>query len=103
MKRPLIRRLLNLDFENLLDALTTRQHLNPHEPLADALARTVECVGVCPQAIDEAVRWLALDPSTSIGRLRRTELTQLARSIHRFWRQPQQQPLHRPTPVTPQA
>jgi hypothetical protein len=79
--------LLNADFQNLLDALTERQHLSPHEPLAQSLARTVDCLGVCPGAIDEATRWLAIDPSISIGRLRRTELNQLARSIHRFWRQ----------------
>ena len=90
MKHSLIRRLLNADLQNLLDALTTRQHLNPHEPLGDALARTVDSLGVCPDAIEHALRWLSLDPSVSIGRLRRTELTQLARSVHRFWR-PQRQ------------
>jgi hypothetical protein len=87
MKRSLVRRLIDADFQNLLDALTTRQHLHPHERLADTLAATVECVGVCPKAVDDAVRWLAVDADTRIGRLRRTELTQLAQSIHRFWRQ----------------
>ena len=95
MKHSLIRRLLNADFQNLLAALTTRQHLNPHEPVADSLAKTVDSLGVCPIAIEEAVRWLSLDPSTPVGRLRRTELTQLARSVHRFWRQRQPQ-----TPAT---
>jgi hypothetical protein len=75
------------DFQRLLDELTTRQHLSPHAAVADALARTVDCLDVCPVAMDQAVQWLAIDPRTSIGRLRRTELTQLARSIHRFWRQ----------------
>jgi hypothetical protein len=28
-----------------------------------------------------------MDRTTSVGRLRRTELVQLARSLHRFWRQ----------------
>jgi hypothetical protein len=91
MKHSLIRRLLNADLKNLLEALSTRQHLNPHEPLADALAHTVDSLGVCPNAIEQSLRWLSLDPATSIGRLRRTELTQLARSIHRFWRQRQPQ------------
>ena len=38
-------------------------------------------------AIEQALNWLQLDGSQSVGRLRRTELMQLARSIHRFWRQ----------------
>jgi hypothetical protein len=91
MRHSFIRRLLNADFHNLLESLTTRQHLAPHEPLADALARTIDSLGVCPNAIEQALAWLSLDPSTSIGRLRRTELTQLARSVHRFWRQQQRQ------------
>ena len=76
--------------EKLLDVLTTRQYLTPHERVADVLSRTVNCLGVCPAAVDEAVRWLSIDPAMSIGRLRRTELTQMAQSVHRFWRQRQQ-------------
>jgi hypothetical protein len=91
MKRSAIRRLLSADFANLLDLLTTRQHLYPHEPLSQSLSHTVNSLGVCPIAIDEALRWLGVDPSVAVGRLRRTELTQLARSIHRFWRQRQRQ------------
>ena len=96
MKHSLIRRLLNADVQNLLDALTTRQHLNPHEPVAESLAKTVDSLGVCPNAIDAALRWLSLDGSTSVGRLRRTELTQLARAVHRFWRQRQPQTTQTP-------
>jgi hypothetical protein len=81
------RRLLEEEFDRLLELLTKQQYLSPHEPLAHALARSIECMEVCPNAIEQAVAWLQIDPSTSIGRLRRTELTQLARSIHRFWRQ----------------
>jgi hypothetical protein len=44
-------------------------------------------LGVCPNAAEHALRWLGVKPGTKIGRLRRTELMQLARSIHRFWRQ----------------
>ena len=95
MKHSTIRRLLNADLQNLLAALTTRQHLNPHEPVSESLAKTVDSLGVCPNAIEQALAWLSLDPTTAIGRLRRTELTQLARSVHRFWRQRQPQ-----TPAT---
>jgi hypothetical protein len=87
MNQPFLRQLAQTDFEKLLDSLTKRQFLHPHEPLANSLAATVQCVGVCPISIERAIGWLAIDPTLSIGRLRRTELTQLARSIHRFWRQ----------------
>jgi hypothetical protein len=87
MIRSLLRRLVSSGVDDLLDALTTQQYLSPHEPLAQALARMSDALGVCPQAVQHAVAWLQVDPSTPIGRLRRTELMQLARSIHRFWRQ----------------
>ena len=81
------RRALMNECDTMLDALSTRQHLRPHEPLADALAHVRDQMGVCPNAIEAALQWLEVDPAKSIGRLRRTELMQLARSIHRFWRQ----------------
>ncbi len=87
MKRSLLRRLVHSELDDLLEALTTAQYLSPHEPLAASLARTVDALGVCPQAVNHAVAWLAVDAATPIGRLRRTELMQLARSVHRFWRQ----------------
>jgi hypothetical protein len=87
MNGPLLRRLIHADFENLLEILTTRQHLAPHEPVAQALARTVDEMGVCPNATAQALQWLQLDGGTSIGRLRRTELMQLARTVYRFWRE----------------
>jgi hypothetical protein len=86
MKRSLFRRLVGAEVDDLLGALSSAQYLNPHEPLAQSLKRTADALGVCPQAVNHAVAWLAVDPATPIGRLRRTELTQLARSIHRFWR-----------------
>jgi hypothetical protein len=42
-------------------------------------------LGCCPIAIDRAIHWLNLDPASAMGRLRRGELLQLARSVHRFW------------------
>jgi hypothetical protein len=87
MIRSLLRRLVHSELDDLLNALTTAQYLSPHEPLAASLSRTGDALGVCPKAVDHAVAWLAVDPATPIGRLRRTELMQLARSIHRFWRQ----------------
>ena len=87
MNRFLLRRFVQADFQNLLEALSTRQYLSPHERVSDALRATCERLGVCPDATAQAVAWLQIDATQSIGRLRRTELMQLARSIHRFWRQ----------------
>ena len=88
MNRSLLRRLMTgSGYDDLLDALTMRQYVAPHEPLTRSLATLTEKLGVCPNAVDQAVTWLGVDPQTSIGRLRRTELTQLARSIYRTWRQ----------------
>lgn len=103
MHRSLLRRLVHSGVDDLLDAMTTQQYLKPHEPLAQALGRTADALGVCPQAVNHAVAWLQVDPAVAVGRLRRTELMQLARSIHRFWRQPagaaagEPQPSERPS------
>jgi len=87
MTRQAIRKLLAADEAQILDVLTRRQFTHPHTPLKQALEATIEEVGCCPIAVETAMRWLQMDWNLSIGRLRRTELTQLARSIHRFWRQ----------------
>ena len=73
------------DFDNLLAALTARQHLAPHEPVGQSLAHTIADLGVCPRAVEESLSRLQLNPQKSIGRLRRTELMQLARTVHRHW------------------
>ncbi len=85
MNRTELRRLVEADFENLLETLTARQHLAPHESLSQTIDHAVRELGVCPEAAAEALGWLALPSSTKIGRLRRTELMQLARTMHRFW------------------
>ena len=87
MHRSLLRRILMNECQSLLDALSTRQHLRPHEPVGEALANVGAQLEVCPNASAAALRWLDLNPERAIGRLRRTELMQLARSVHRFWRQ----------------
>ena len=55
IRNSLLRRLLHSDFENLLNALTARQHIAPHERVATSLAATVDELGVCPQAIERAI------------------------------------------------
>jgi hypothetical protein len=71
----------------ILNHLTTRQYLQPHASVQDVLAQTVELFGCCPDAITRGIEWLAIDPAQPIGRLRRTELVQLAKAVHRFWMQ----------------
>ena len=75
-----------VDADHILSDLTTRQFLRPHSALRDVLAASSEAIGYCPRAAEHALRWLETDPARVVGRLRRTELTQLANSIHRFWR-----------------
>jgi hypothetical protein len=71
----------------IIELLTTRQHLRPHQPLREVLQAAMDELGCCPVAIERAVTWLDVDASKAVGRLRRTELVQLANSICRFWRQ----------------
>jgi len=88
MTRAELHRILNhCDSETILEVLTRRQHLRPHAPLSDVLRDTIEEIGCCPEAVRRAMQRLQLDWNKPVGRLRRTELTQLARSIYRIWRQ----------------
>lgn len=82
-----LRRLLRPDADEILRDLTVRQHIFPHQPIGGVLSVAATAVGFCPRAADQAVAWLGIDPAAAVGRLRRTELSQLARCIHRFWRQ----------------
>jgi len=86
MDRQQLRRLLRADTQLILDAFTTRQHLRPHQPIQQVLPDVVNDIGCCPVAIAQAMEWLRIDPKMPIGRLRRSELMQLSRSIQRFWR-----------------
>ena len=76
---------LGTDAEGILQELTTRQHLAPTRPLREVVAETIATTGVCPVAADRALAWLNLSGDRSVGRLKRGELIQLARSMYRFW------------------
>ena len=73
--------------DSILKDLTNRQYLQPHQPVGEALAASSAALGFCPRAVETAFAWLNIDPARAVGRLRRTEIIQLARSIHRFWQQ----------------
>lgn len=85
--RELIRRLRGVNAENLLEFLTERQYVAPRSGVKAALDLATDRLGVCPKAAARALAWLEIDPASPIGRLRRTELTQLARCLHRFTKQ----------------
>jgi len=85
--RVLLRQSMLSDGDRLLQLLTTRQHLCPLGRLDDVLRKLSDELGICPTVVIRAMEWLDTDGNTAIGRLRRTELTQLARALHRFWRQ----------------
>jgi hypothetical protein len=76
-----------IDAGGILDELSTRQYLSPHRSVSDVLSDVQQSLGFCPKAAATALDWLKLNPAGAVGRLRRSELIQLARSIHRFWRQ----------------
>jgi hypothetical protein len=76
---------LNDPPDSIVALLTDRQHLRPHMSVHEVLEQATTELGCCPIAIERATHWLNLDTSRAIGRLRRGELLQLARSVHRFW------------------
>jgi hypothetical protein len=80
-------RLQKIGSDRILQDLTDRQHMRPHQTLGEALEAASESLGYCPLAAQTALSWLHLDPHSTIGRLRRSQLAQLANSIHRFWQQ----------------
>jgi hypothetical protein len=73
--------------ERLVELLSERQHLHPHHSVASALEKLIGQLGICPDAVRRASHSLVINSGQAIGRLRRTELIQLARTIHRIWRQ----------------
>jgi ribosomal protein S13 len=75
------------DSDRLVEALSREQFLKPHESVEDAVSAIVNELGVCPEAAAGAMEALNVQPDMRVGRVRRTELMQLARSISRFWRQ----------------
>lgn len=75
------------DADGILDELSTRQHLTPHLGVGDVVDEVVGRVGACPEAAGRALRWLELDRSRPVGRLKRGELIQLARAMYRLWSQ----------------
>jgi len=73
--------------ERIVRELQTAQHLYPHSTILAAIERAKQETGFCPEAARKALETLQLDRTRQIGRLRRCELVQLGRAIHRYWLQ----------------
>jgi hypothetical protein len=74
--------------DRIVTILQAQQYLCPHQPLKDAISAARAEAGFCQRAGEQALAVLHLDPQRKIGRLKSSELVQLARTIHRFWQQP---------------
>ena len=69
----------------IIERLQVEQFIRPHQTVGEAMERAREVIGFCPDAAAHALRWLEIDPRGKVGRLRRTELLQLARCVGRAW------------------
>lgn len=87
MDRSYLRALRDAEAQRIVDALSAEQFLHPHRSLGEAVSEAGNQVGFCPKAAGSSMHWLQLDGTKPIGRLRRCEMLQLARSIRRIWRQ----------------
>ena len=76
-----------INAERIVEVLSEQQYLRPHQSIEQAAVIMGDTLGVCPGATKRAIVLLRIDPFVAVGRLRRTELIQLGRTIHRFWRQ----------------
>ena len=71
--------------QDILSTLSEWQYLRPHRALSEVVADAVAKLGICPVAAQRAVDRLELDAARPVGRLRATELNQLARCMQRMW------------------
>jgi L-fucose mutarotase/ribose pyranase (RbsD/FucU family) len=84
MRRTMLRR-AHAARDQVVERLSQAQFVHPHRPLRRAL---LALDGHQHQrVVDATLSWLKLDPEMVIGRLRRTELVQLARCLDRMARQ----------------
>jgi hypothetical protein len=73
--------------ERFVELLSEQQHLAPHQTVEHAIGAAGDRVGLCSGAGRRGLEVLGIHESTKVGRLRRSELIQLGRTIHRIWRQ----------------
>ena len=86
--------LASMACERIAGELMKQQHLRPHQSICQALAAVQREVGFCPTASAAAIESLHIDGARKIGRAKRVELSLLARTIGRLWRQNLTSPQH---------
>ena len=84
--RHLVRQTVQVNAETILDALTQKQFTHPHLAINQALSDTLHELGVPATHGAKVLTRLGLNETMAIGRLRRCEIMQLSRAVHREWR-----------------
>jgi len=78
-----LRSLVQVRAETILETLTQQQFLHPHRAIGAVLRETLPQLGASVKDGATVMDRLGLDPEIAVGRLRRTEITQLSRALHR--------------------
>jgi hypothetical protein len=99
MDRSYLRATRDAEVQVIVQALQRQQFVRPHQAVPRALEIAGIEVGFCRTVAKQAMAWLQIDAQTCIGRLRRSELLQLARSLHRIWRQNAMRGVPTPDPM----
>jgi hypothetical protein len=87
MQRNLLQQIIEADVDRLTNFLSERQFVEPHQSIDGILRQAVERFGFSPAVIENSLRWLRIDKNLAVGRLRRTELVQLGRTLRQQNRQ----------------
>ncbi|GEM_PF-7019930 len=85
MDRSYLERLTTANSERVLLALTQQQHLHPARSIIGTVRTICETQGFSELVADQALRELAVDTRTSIGRLSRHQVRALADSMETAW------------------
>jgi hypothetical protein len=78
-----VRQMIRTDAESMLNTLSARQHLHPHDALASALAFLAKEHNLGEQRVHASLKGTDIPLDTAIGRLKRVELTRIARLVAR--------------------
>ncbi len=85
MDRSHLDRLTTANTERILRDLTQQQHLHPTRSAADTARLVCEDQGYPRLTGDQALRQLAIDVHTRVGRLSRDQVRSLAGRIESVW------------------
>ena len=77
----------SVEIDQIASEITQQQHLRPHQTIAEAIERAQVSSGHWLSDAGQAIQSLNIDAERQIGRLKRTEIVQLARDIYSYWQQ----------------